>query len=184
MREEARYPLCTPLSTYLSTIHYFGLWLILRRLNKIEDYDTNEPNRNSVSNLKQHSFKALLHSTSFLSTWLAILSRQSHNLHESLPIITRPEMNLSRNIFLALSPLHEVDPRWANCNGAFFFMPRSFGERWRHVTWFTRWHQAHFLHLQDFAADSKARNVLARQKLYGKLSPPPHRTAPILRTTL
>ena len=86
-----------------------------------------------LSNLKQHSFKALLHSTSFLSTWLAILLR--HKLHDSLPSITCSEMKLSRNLFLTIT-IARSRPTLSNWQWR-LLTPQSFAERWRHVTWVT-----------------------------------------------
>ena len=86
-----------------------------------------------LSNLKQQWFKALLHSTSFLSTWLAILLR--HKLHDSLPSITCSEMKLSRNLFLAIT-IARSRPTLSNWQWR-LLTPQSFAERWRHVTWVT-----------------------------------------------
>ena len=64
-------------------LKYWGLgnkWLITEPKNK-------KPTENSV--------KALLHWAIFLATCLAILLQ--HKLHESLPCVTCPEVNMSRN---------------------------------------------------------------------------------------
>ena len=45
----------------------------------------------------KHSFKVLLHKAIFFATCLTILLR--YKLHEQLPGVTYPEMNMSRNFF-------------------------------------------------------------------------------------
>ena len=62
----------------------------------------------------QGHFKALLLQVIFLATCFAILLQ--HKLHESLLSVTCPEMNVSRNFFVAAISLREVEVGSTSCN--------------------------------------------------------------------